>query len=209
MAPMFILRASVSCPATDASCSSESDSSSGFDPYFMEKSGPHRYIGIAMVAGLILIIILVWAYRGRWPRKMLQQYCCCKGLEEPPEHTDDDTPPTQTAGRSGGHKRTPGDSELVKEVSAGMVVFTKVPKALRAKDRHHPVDWEMDPVNGIRLEVLILSHLLLLFFLLMFVLVRHELHPTMQGMAVDRANLSRILQVQVSCPPSNPATKPT
>lgn len=172
MAPMFIPRASISCSATDVSCSSDADTSSGFDPSFMEKQGPNRYIGIAMVAGLILIIFLIWLYRGRWPRRMLQQHCCCcRRSKEPPKSTDDDeTPPTQQtsltrSSESEKHESTLGDSDqkLVKEVlagkevSAGMVVFTKVPKALRAKDRHHhhPMEWEMDHVNGIRLEVLI------------------------------------------------------
>ena len=155
VSPMFIPRASISCTATEVSCSSDSDSSSGFDPYYMNKQGPHRYIGIAMVAVLILIVFLVWVYRGRWPRKMLQQYCYCRRSKELP---DDETPPTQTKS-SEMHKSTQGDSDqLVKEVSAGMVVFTNVPKALRAKDGHHPVEWEMDHVNGIRLEVLILSN---------------------------------------------------
>jgi hypothetical protein len=121
----------------------------------MEKRGAQRYIGVAMVAGIILIIFLVWLYRGKWPRKMLQQHCCCsrRSKELVPIPIDDETPPTQT--RSSEEQKS---TELVKEVSAGMVVFTKVPKALRAKDRHRPVEWEMDHVNGIRLEVLFLSH---------------------------------------------------
>ena len=121
----------------------------------MEKRGAQRYIGVAMVAGLILIIFLVWLYRGKWPRKMLQQYCCCRRIKELPIPIDDETPTPPTQTRSSEEQKS---TELVKEVSAGMVVFTKVPKALRAKDGHHPVEWEMDHVNGIRLEVLFLSH---------------------------------------------------
>ena len=103
-----------------------------------------------MVAGLILIIFLVWLYLGRWPRKMLRQYCCCRRPEEP---MDDETPPIQTPSQEK-NKSTPQDSELVEEMSAGMVVFTKVvPKALQAKERE--LEWEMDHVNGIRLEVLL------------------------------------------------------
>jgi hypothetical protein len=153
---MFIPRAaSISCSATDASCPSDADNSSGFDQSWMDKRGPHRFIGVAMVVGLILIIFLVWLYRGRWPRRMLQQYCCCcRHSKELPEPTDVDETPTQDKSKLGN-----SDHQLVKEVSAGMVVFTKVPtKALRAKDQHHPVEWEMDHVNGIRLEVLTLSY---------------------------------------------------
>ena len=192
MAPMFIPRAVNSCSAPYASCSSDGDTNTGLDPSLMEKQGPHRFIGVAMVVGLILIIFLVWLYRGRWPRKMLQQYCCCCGRsEELPKPIDDEidnneTPPIQTTSAEE-DKSTPRDSELVKEVSAGMVVFTKVPKALRSKERHHhPVEWEMDHVNGIRLEV---PNLVIAFILhvLIGVFIRHELHLTMRGMAVDKA----------------------
>ena len=158
MAPMFIPRAANSCQATYAPCSSDTDTNPGFDPSLIAKQGPHRFIGVAMVAGLVLIVFLVWLYRGKWPRKMLQQYCCCcRRSEELPKPIDDETPPNQTTSPEK-DKSTPRDSELVNEVSAGMVVFTKVPKALRSKERHHPVEWEMDHVNGIRLEVLSLQH---------------------------------------------------
>jgi len=154
MAPMFFPRVANSCPPPYTACSSDTDTNTGFDPSFIENQGPRRFIGVAMVAGLILIIFLVWLYRGRWPRKMLQQYCCCRRLKEIPEPIDDVTPPIQTTS-SEKDKSTPRDSELVEEVSAlsaGMVVFTKVPKAFPAKEGHYPVEWEMDHVNGIRLE---------------------------------------------------------
>ena len=148
MAPMSIRRATNSCSTTYASCSSDN---TGFDPSLAENQGPHRFIGVGMVAGLILIIFLVWLYLGRWPRKMLQQYCCCcRRPEELPNPIDDETPPIQTTSSSEKDQSTPRGSEQVEEMSAGMVVFTKVPKALRAKER---VEWEMDHVNGIRLEV--------------------------------------------------------
>ena len=149
---MFIRRATNSCSTTSASCSSDN---TGFDPSLAENEGPHRFIGVIMVAGLILIIFLAWLYLGRWPRKMLQRYCCCgRRPEEQLEPTDDETPPIQTTSQEK-DKSAPRDSELVKEMSAGMVVFTKVvPKALRAKERR---EWEMDHVNGIRLEVLLIS----------------------------------------------------
>lgn len=88
---------------------------------------------------------------------MLQQYCCCGRFEseELPKPIDDETSPIQ-ATSSEKDKGTQRDDELVKGVSAGMVVFTKIPKALRTKERHQPVEWEMDHVNGIRLEVLFL-----------------------------------------------------
>ena len=151
MAPMFIRRAANSCSTTYASCSSDN---AGFDPSLTENPGAHRFIGVAMVAGLILIVFLVWLYLGRWPRKMLQQYCCCcRRSEEPPKPIDEETPPIQSTSQEG-DERTAQDSEKVKEVSGGMVVFTKVvPKALRKKDRRQPAEWEMDHVNGIRLEV--------------------------------------------------------
>jgi len=147
MAPMFIRRAANSCSTTYASCSSDNP---GFDPSLAENQGPHRFIGVAMVASLILIIFLAWLYLGKWPRKMLQQYCCyCGRPEELPEPIDDETPPIPIPTTSQEKDMSRRDSELVKAMSAGMVVFTKVvPKALRAKER----EWEMDHVNGIRLE---------------------------------------------------------
>lgn len=162
MAPMIIRRAANSCSTTYASCSSDN---TGFDPSLAENRGAHRFIGVGMVAGLILIIFLVWLYLGRWPRKMLQQYCCCcRRPEELPKPIDDETPPNQTTSPDSESKSTPRDSEQVEEVSAGMVVFTKVvPKALRAKER---VEWEMDHVNGIRLEVLIILFAFILLVLI-------------------------------------------
>jgi hypothetical protein len=154
MAPMFVHRADVpdSCSTSDDSdsCSpnADSDASSGFDPSLMNKHGPHRYIGIGMVAGLILIIFLVWLYRGRWPRKKRQQYCCCCSSRSK-QPIDDETPPTVTRSPER-DKSTLGGSEqrLVKE----MVVFTKVPNAFRGKERY-PMEWEMNHVN--ELEVCI------------------------------------------------------
>lgn len=150
IAAMFIPRASTnSCSATYASCPSDAENNTGLNP---EKQGAHRFIGVGMVAGLILIIILVWLYRGKRPRKMLQQYCCCcrrsKELPKPIDDEIDVTPPIQTTS-SEKDKTTTQDSE---QVSAGMVVFTKVPKAL-SKEPRHPAEWEMDHVNGIRVEV--------------------------------------------------------
>jgi len=150
---MFTPRADITdCSGLDNSetCSAPSDPdvSQGIDPSLMQRQAAHRYIGIGMVAGIILIIFLVWLYRGRWPRKMLQQYCCCsKCLKQPPKNMDDETP---TLIRSPDRdKSTMGGSEtrrLVKEVSAGMTVFTKVPNALRGKERF-PMEWEMDHVD--------------------------------------------------------------
>ena len=158
---MFIRRAANSCSTTYTSCSPDN---TGFDPSLVENQGPHRFIGVAMVAGLILIIFLAWLYLGRWPRKMLQQYCCCcRRPEELPEPIDDETPPIKTTSQEK-DKSPPPDSELVKEMSAGMVVFTKVvPKALRTKERHG--EWEMDHVNGIRLEVLLILFTFILLVL--------------------------------------------
>jgi len=152
--PMFTPRIDITdCSGLDNSdaCSAPSDSdvSQGIDPSLMQRQAEHRYIGIGMVAGLILIIFLVWLYRGRWPRRMLQQYCCCcSRCSKPPKNMDDETP---TLIRSPDRdKSTMGGSEtrrLVKEVSAGMMVFTKVPNALRGKERF-PMEWEMDHVDG-------------------------------------------------------------
>lgn len=64
--------------ATHAVIGSESyENNDGlWGPPDFEKPGPHRYIGIGMVAGMILIVLLFWLAFGRWPQRMTKAYCC-------------------------------------------------------------------------------------------------------------------------------------
>ena len=52
--------------------------SGSMGPPDFEKPGPHRYIGIGMVAGMILIVLLLWLALGKWPRRMAKTYSCWK-----------------------------------------------------------------------------------------------------------------------------------
>ena len=79
---------------------------------------------------------------------MFREHCCCSSRS-----IDDETSPISTRSPEKENSVLGGSEQrLVNKVSAGMVVFTKVPNALRGKERY-PMDWEMDHVNGIRLEV--------------------------------------------------------
>ncbi|KAF8807457.1 hypothetical protein BYT27DRAFT_7256058 [Phlegmacium glaucopus] len=156
---MFIPRAvSDACSSSGVACSSSSpdttpsDTSSGMDPSLMERPGARRYIGIAMVLGLFLIIFLAWLYLGKWPRRIFRQYCCCsKRLPKPIDNVREDAPTPAMSSEKDSSIVGSSEKGLSKEVSGGMVVFTQVPKALGAKDRY-PVEWEMDHVHGIKLE---------------------------------------------------------
>lgn len=165
---MFIPRDG--CSKSDSTCSNPSNAApsdsdtTGVDPSLMEQPGPRRYIGVAMVLGIVFIVFLAWLYLGKWPRKILRQYCCCSSRSKQlPKSTDDgreDTPTPTMSSEKEGTTVEVSDRGMVKEVSGGggVVVFTQVPKALGGKDRH-PAEWEMDHVHGIRLEVCITFHL--------------------------------------------------
>jgi len=157
---MFLPRAeSDGCSSSDVtSCSpnaasSDSNGNLGFDPSLLERPGARRYIGIGMVVGLLFIVFLVWLYRGKWPRRILRQYCCCCSRRSQPllEPVDDNIRSSGTPTPTTSSEKDKSTLGLVKEVSGGVVIFTRVPKALGGRDRF-PVEWEMDHVNGIQLE---------------------------------------------------------
>lgn len=144
----------VSCSTSSplAAAPSYSDGNSGLDTSLMEKPGTRRYIGIGMVVGLLFLIFLAWLYRGKWPRRVLHKHCCCcsrrsKQLQSVDEPRVESTP--SMSSEKEGSTQEDSQKELV---SADMVVFTQVPKALGGRDRY-PGEWEMEHIHGIRLEV--------------------------------------------------------
>jgi hypothetical protein len=64
-----------------------------------EKSGPHRYIGVGIAVGMVLVVLVLWLTLGKWPRRMAKAHCCCRrkaGLviengEVPVENRTEDT----------------------------------------------------------------------------------------------------------------------
>jgi hypothetical protein len=91
MAPliMYIHRRDdgTACPPGVASCSpsyaigsstqQQNDNTSG--PIDYGKPGPHRFIGIFMVVGLIFLSLIAYCIIGRRPRELRRKYCRCLG----------------------------------------------------------------------------------------------------------------------------------
>jgi hypothetical protein len=42
------------------------------------RPGPHRFIGVGMVAGLAFIVLLLWLTCGSWPRRIAAHYGCLR-----------------------------------------------------------------------------------------------------------------------------------
>ena len=47
--------------------------------------GPHRYIGIGMVVGMVFVIFILWLLFGRWPRRKLREWGWLKTKPESEE----------------------------------------------------------------------------------------------------------------------------
>lgn len=52
---------------------------------FANQPGPHRYIGIGMVAGLAFVILVLWLSFGRWPRRKMREWGWLKTATESEE----------------------------------------------------------------------------------------------------------------------------
>ena len=86
----------VNCPPGHTDCTSATivtgtdDGSQGSNtrisgPSGYEKSGPHRYIGVGIAVGMVLVVLMLWLALGKWPRRMAKAHCCCRrkaGLTE-------------------------------------------------------------------------------------------------------------------------------
>jgi hypothetical protein len=46
-------------------------------PGYEKKPGAHRYIGVGMAAGMVLLVLVLWLTLGKWPRRMAKAHCCC------------------------------------------------------------------------------------------------------------------------------------
>jgi len=148
------------------SASSSTDSTDSTTQY-VNKPGPHRYIGIVMVAVLAFIMVLVWIWYLR--RRKLQRArdaeaeLSASSSQSMMEEKQGDGIETKT--KSKARPPTPVVSEkerslmlqseprgVIKEVSGGVVMFTEAPRVHPGKDRY-PVDWEFEHVKGVRYEV--------------------------------------------------------
>lgn len=54
---------------------SEKEDDPSFGPSNYGKPGPHRFIGIAMVAGMIFLALTAYFIYGSWPRRMRRKIC--------------------------------------------------------------------------------------------------------------------------------------
>ncbi|KAF8168046.1 hypothetical protein B0H34DRAFT_792703 [Crassisporium funariophilum] len=147
----------VSCTPSYAIVPSDTTGSDADDTNFdpsMQKPGAHRYIGIGMVAALLLIVLVVWLIYGKWPRSLLRNgFWCCRrspSEEEVPQSPDTDDDDVKRPEKES--RRTRDSEKVVKQVAGGMVVFTEAPRALQGRERY-PVDWELEHVHGVRFEV--------------------------------------------------------
>jgi len=57
-------------------------------PIDFEKPGPHRYIGVGMVAGMAFIVLVLWLTLGKWPRRMVNTHSCCPWSKTEPEDSE-------------------------------------------------------------------------------------------------------------------------
>lgn len=67
---------------------SDRDGKPSGGPEDFEKPGPHRYIGIGMVAGMIFVVLVLYLVLGKRPRRFAKaHFPCCSHLEiaEPEE----------------------------------------------------------------------------------------------------------------------------
>lgn len=58
---------------------SEKEDDTSYGPSNYGKPGPHRFIGIGMVAGMIFLALAAYFAFGRWPKRMRRKYCRCLG----------------------------------------------------------------------------------------------------------------------------------
>jgi hypothetical protein len=64
----------------------ENDGKPSGGPNDFEKPGPHRYIGIGMVAGMVFIVLVLYLMLGKRPRRFAKAHIHLKvGKEEPKE----------------------------------------------------------------------------------------------------------------------------
>ncbi|PFH54527.1 hypothetical protein AMATHDRAFT_95 [Amanita thiersii Skay4041] len=86
---MFIPRTSdgnIPCSSDSSSCNPKitivnpdptvQEDGNTMGPPDFEKPGPHRYIGVGMVLGILVIILVLWIWIGKWPRQKLDALCC-------------------------------------------------------------------------------------------------------------------------------------
>jgi len=179
---MFIPRTegNEDCPSGHVSCRisivGNSDNASGLtnpgddttsippDSY-LRRPGPHRYIGIGMVVAMVLVMLALWMYYGRYPRRQLARIFrkrsdhdtqVNEGTEKGGgglgEDGDGDVKVDSTVDDSGAKLKRPATSSsekerarnqmlqsepkgVIKEVSGGVVMYTEVPRAARGRDR--------------------------------------------------------------------------
>lgn len=69
--------------------SEKTDDVASSGPPQYEEPGPHRFIGVAAVAGLAFLIFVAYLVFGRWPRRMRRKYCRCLGGRSDDDEEED------------------------------------------------------------------------------------------------------------------------
>lgn len=73
----IVAMASVTTDPSDVD-PSEQNSTTMPSPPGSDKPGPYRFIGVGMVAGLILLVLVLWVALGSWPRRVAGHFGCGK-----------------------------------------------------------------------------------------------------------------------------------
>lgn len=74
--PEGIVCVAMGIVGTDPSEKEANDKTRG--PADFDKPGPHRYIGIVMVAVMLLLVLVLWLTLGKWPRRKFAGSPCGK-----------------------------------------------------------------------------------------------------------------------------------
>ncbi|KIK06940.1 hypothetical protein K443DRAFT_673833 [Laccaria amethystina LaAM-08-1] len=130
--------------------------SKNFDQTDFTKPGPHRYIGIGMVAGMALLVLVLWVCLGRWPRRMMEAHGCCgrrkSGREE---NWSEGSMSAREKWHEGSLPRGRQKSRDV-FVPCGPVI-TEPARVKEGKRSHFELNWELERVRAVSLQERTLS----------------------------------------------------
>lgn len=113
-----------------------------------DKPGPHRFIGVGMVAGMIFIALVLWVMLGKWPRRMGQKYGCYSPRQTESEGKAVEGAPMVRTVRLEG---TPEDGHKHQSES----LRTDGTRRMHA-DHEYMVKYDMSQVCGCQCEVIVI-----------------------------------------------------
>jgi len=123
-----------------------------FDQTDFIKSGPHRYIGIGMVAGMALLVLVLWICLGKWPRRMMEAHCCCgRGKSGREENWSEGSMSAREKWHEGSLPRGRQKSRGVL-VPCGSVI-TEPGRAKEGRGCRFELNWELERVRAVSHQV--------------------------------------------------------